>query len=1138
MVIVRTISASVALGSPKKRMTTQRRTFRVVRGHREDKRHLNDSGRLEQDLETLGGCTVAKTRLHINYVFGCMGQPTFLINLKNKATRRLVESIVKSALGPHVSTSTVDTLLPGEKFAPGLRKSGKRGTGSETPIEATIERHAAQVFRESVGRALLLGVAGNTKSFSYDSRAGLVLTAISPSATTSDRKQDEKEFEVEVEYALEESDCSSSTPPPVPPGSLVQATTDQWAHHSPPNTWPSNAQQPRKTDRLENDRPMDTQRRTFAIAPAQGNPNDQLSLEQALKKLKQCEVVGKKLPMNYLFGCVGHSRFLINLKSKATGRLADSVVKNALGALCEATPFETKQRGEKFVPGRSLRKRGTASSENKRRKGEATIEREAARVFGKCDGVALLLATGGRIDEYQYDSTVGLVLGEKQIQDTGAEDVTAGLDREGQPSHASIIYSDVGGDSDNGSGETSSDSENSGEYMPQVVISQAGIAKWESQPRQVPETESSDAPSALKKNRPESTRDGVDGSLEHKRAVPWTASSLRTTSHRVAMLAGVANFSRAADGNLIAPNDHSQRVGYSSNGDGGPGSCGLDKVEKTRRLSPGMPTKKGLVDRWRKDSSILSSKRGKFCQVSFPADLHSILQQEDSTIIGWLERGPPPSPTTSVASSDLCENAFVIRDPERFCSDIMPRYFSQLHHCSRREYMERFDGCQAERMLWVFEAELRFHDFRKFVTPYNVDGHAMAGYVHPLFKRGRPELLIQITRSITFNRELYSEVVSDGQSRSDNTKSYPLLKLNPKSERASGAQREHRVIFKMGNRRGNSHMWVMERPSATEAADFLSQGCTVEEVVAILSAPTADGGVSKDIGVCGSDPLRHAPLWYRDLLSDRDIGPHTESSGHVSAKASLAHNAFPSQRSIHVERGNTSMFDHRQRSYNVFESHSINDFRQSLQKVLRHLGFQVNEGQDGAERLPRVIFHTAAGIVFGQVSPGIRWGGTSAMSFEECSYDFHQSLRKLPISWRSFLSSIVTCLGSIGQPTRYGDSNVLRRQYGGGPGLESEGGQMTDTVRRPGGKRKRKWNTDHVQHRASLEILKSVMTETLGLDITRSLLEDDHGDDDEAMDAAEATLTMGSMSRAKAQPLFGRDASYVYSATRGSLSAD
>lgn len=138
--------------------------------------------------------------------------------------------------------------------------------------------------------------------------------------------------------------------------------------------------------------------------------------------------------------------------------------------------------------------------------------------------------------------------------------------------------------------------------------------------------------------------------------------------------------------------------------------------------------------------------------------------------------------------------------------------------------MERFDGCQAERMLWVFEAELRFHDFRKFVTPYNVDGHAMAGYVHPLFKRGRPELLIQITRSITFNRELYSEVVSDGQSRSDNTKSYPLLKLNPKSERASGAQREHRVIFKMGNRRGNSHMWVMERPSATEAADFLSQG--------------------------------------------------------------------------------------------------------------------------------------------------------------------------------------------------------------------------------------------------------------------------------------------------------------------------
>lgn len=134
-----------------------------------------------QDLDALQKCVVAKSRLHMNYVFGCVGQSNFLVNLKNKATRRSVDLIIKSALGAESHTSMVDTRLPGEKFAPGLRTSKKRRTGSETsheaPVEATIERHAAQVFRESDGKALLLGVAGKTKSYSYDrNRTGLVLT--------------------------------------------------------------------------------------------------------------------------------------------------------------------------------------------------------------------------------------------------------------------------------------------------------------------------------------------------------------------------------------------------------------------------------------------------------------------------------------------------------------------------------------------------------------------------------------------------------------------------------------------------------------------------------------------------------------------------------------------------------------------------------------------------------------------------------------------------------------------------------------------------------------------------------------------------------------------------------------------------
>lgn len=59
-------------------------------------------------------------------------------------------------------------------------------------------------------------------------------------------------------------------------------------------------------------------------------------------------------------------------------------------------------------------------------------------------------------------------------------------------------------------------------------------------------------------------------------------------------------------------------------------------------------------------------------------------------------------------------------------------------------------------------------------------------------------------------------------------------------------------------------------------------------------------------------------------------------------------------------------------------------------QVLEDLGFQVEQMEENQEAtgqeaagslLPAAIFHTAAGTVFGQVSPGIRWGGRSVISF-------------------------------------------------------------------------------------------------------------------------------------------------------------
>lgn len=62
----------------------------------------------------------------------------------------------------------------------------------------------------------------------------------------------------------------------------------------------------------------------------------------------------------------------------------------------------------------------------------------------------------------------------------------------------------------------------------------------------------------------------------------------------------------------------------------------------------------------------------------FPVDLFEILRTEDPAVIGWFNAQRPLSSSTSTTECmGRLEEGFSIRDPERFCIDIIPRYFDR-----------------------------------------------------------------------------------------------------------------------------------------------------------------------------------------------------------------------------------------------------------------------------------------------------------------------------------------------------------------------------------------------------------------------------------------------------------------------------
>ncbi|CAM9516265.1 unnamed protein product, partial [Discosporangium mesarthrocarpum] len=240
------------------------------------------------------------------------------------------------------------------------------------------------------------------------------------------------------------------------------------------------------------------------------------------------------------------------------------------------------------------------------------------------------------------------------------------------------------------------------------------------------------------------------------------------------------------------------------------------------------------------------------------------------------------------------------------------------------------------------------------------------------------------------------------------------------------------------------------RPTHAEAAELLRRRSSIEEVIGLLSAPTGDGP-EDNVPSPPADPMQY-DTWRHSLTKVLGhLGFELEDEEDNYANPNLNRN-IPSPSNPEASSASTS----------TSNTSTNTDTDTGMGDSCATRGTTHNPNPNGGGSTSG---HGATDRPRRGTSQYLSWGGTSQMSFEEQPAEFQESLRQIPMRWRSSLSSIMNSMAS-----NVSAASVREAESDGTTGIGFGKASTKSPSMREG-------SSKRISPQASLEMLRSAMQE-------------------------------------------------------------